>query len=271
MPANFDLEKYLTRTGLSAPLASTLQDLAALQSAHAEAIPFEGIDRLMRLPVSIDLQSLQAKIVDGLRGGNCFEQNLLFMAALEEIGFDVRGLGARVRWMSPPDSPMGPREHMLLLVELADGPWIADVGFGACVLDEPLKLAPGLEQRTSMGTFRLDLENGLYFLNARQPGGWRCMYAFGLERQFLSDYVMANAYAPLNPMLPFLSNLVAERVTPGRRFKLINRKWLVEARDGEIIEEHAIASAQDLGQVLETQFRIRASVDIEEMYSRTPA
>ena len=37
----------------------------------------------------------------------------------------------------PPESPLGPRDHMALLVDLPDGRWLADVGFGACLMVEP--------------------------------------------------------------------------------------------------------------------------------------
>ncbi len=270
MTVHFDLDAYLGRIGYGGPLEATPDVLAALQSAHVNAIPFEGLDRLMRLPVKLDIGSLQSKIVAGRRGGNCFELNGLFQAALERIGFAVRALGARVRWMSAPDSPMGPREHMLLLVELADGPRIVDVGFGACLIDAPLAFEVGAEQRTPMGTYRLSLEDGVYFLNAKQPTGWRTAYAFGLERQYPADFEMANAFAPLNPRLPFLSNLVAERVTADRRYKLINRMFLTEARDGELVAEQPVASAEVLGRLLETQLGIQSPVPVEDLFRRTP-
>lgn len=43
---------------------------------------------------SIDLDPLIARI--GLRGGDCFEQNHLFAAVLEQLGFTVQRLA--VRW-----------------------------------------------------------------------------------------------------------------------------------------------------------------------------
>jgi N-hydroxyarylamine O-acetyltransferase len=46
-------------------------------------------------PIRLDLGSLQAKLVFGRRGGYCFEQNRLFAAALEALGFAVTPLAAR--------------------------------------------------------------------------------------------------------------------------------------------------------------------------------
>ena len=170
MSNEFRLSNYLTRIGVRGPIEPGLATLSAIHAAHVDAIPFEGFDPLLRRPVKLDLASVQEKLVDGRRGGYCFEQNVLFKAALEAIGFKVTGLGGRVRWMSPPDSPLGPREHMMLKVDLPDGPYLADVGFGACVLDAPLQLKTGIEQRTPMGTFVLG-ETGRPLLAERKTAG----------------------------------------------------------------------------------------------------
>jgi N-hydroxyarylamine O-acetyltransferase len=81
---------------------------------------------------------------------------------------------------------------MLLLVDLPDGRFIADVGFGVCVMDAPLELKIGVEQRTAMGTYRLAEAEGLFWLSAKQPNGWRTMYAFNLEPQIHADFELAN-------------------------------------------------------------------------------
>ena len=92
---------------------------------------------------------------------------------------------------------------MLLKVDLPDGPYLADVGFGACVLDTPLQLKTDVEQRTAMGTYRLSEADGLFSLSAKQPAGWRTMYAFNLEPQIQSDHELANWYTSTSPLVPF--------------------------------------------------------------------
>ena len=73
-------------------------------------------------PVPLDLAALQAKLVTGRRGGYCFEQNTLFKAVLEALGFSVTSLAARVLWMVPPGAPPNPRAHMVLKVGLPEAP-----------------------------------------------------------------------------------------------------------------------------------------------------
>jgi N-hydroxyarylamine O-acetyltransferase len=262
------LGPYLDRIGFKGSLNADLDTLAALHGAHVAAIPFEGADPFLGRPVPLDLPAIEAKLVLARRGGYCFEQNTLFKAVLEQIGFTVTGLGARVRWMSPPDSPLGPREHMLLRIDLVEGTYLADVGFGACLMDAPLRLEAGIEQKTRMGTFRLSEANGLYTLAARQPSGWRTMYVFDLSPQIASDYELGNWYTSTSPKAPFLHVVIMEKLGPDRRHKLINTSYVVEARDGDILSQQELATPSALGQVLDTVFNIELPISREDLFNR---
>ena len=55
----------------------------------------------------------------------------------------------------PYNGPIGPRSHMLLLVDLDGLPYIADVGFGGNVLTAPLRLEPHIAQATPHESHRL--------------------------------------------------------------------------------------------------------------------
>lgn len=265
----FRLENYLARIGYRGPAAVDLETLKALQAAHLEAIPFEAIDPLLRRPVKLDLASLQAKLVDGSRGGYCFEQNLLFRAALQAIGFQVTGLAGRVRWMSPPDSPLGPKTHMMLKVDLAGGAYLADVGFGACLLDAPLQLKADVEQTTALGTYRLTLSDGLFSLSAKRQAGWRDMYVFDLQPQIQADYELGNWFTSTNPFIPLTMRLIMERIAGNQRFKLVNRLLSIEARDGEVVAERTLQSASELSEAMRDVFKVTPPVGSDEIFERT--
>jgi N-hydroxyarylamine O-acetyltransferase len=268
MTKDFRLDNYLASIGFGGPIKPDLSTLAAIHAGHVNSIPFEGFDPLLRRPVKLDLASVQEKLVDSRRGGYCFEQNILLKAALEVIGFKVTGLGGRVRWMSPPDSPLGPREHMLLKVDLPDGPYLADVGFGACLLDSPLQFKTDVEQRTAMGTYRLSEADGLFSLSAKQPAGWRVKYVFNLEPQIQSDYELGSWYTSTSHLSPFTSMMVMERVSNDKRYKLINRRFVIEARDGQLAVERSIGSADELRHVLDETFNVTPPAPVEEIYAR---
>jgi N-hydroxyarylamine O-acetyltransferase len=268
---DLNLPAYLQRIGVSGALRPDLPTLAALQAAHVASIPFEGLDPFLRRPVTLDLATLQDKIFNARRGGYCFELNTLFKAGLEAIGFSVTALAARVRWMSAPGDPLGPRSHMLLKVETSDGPRLADVGFGACMLDAPLPLIVDEEIATPLGVYKLAEANGLYALSARRGEGWRTMYVFDLQPQLPSDFVMSNWFTSTHSDPPFQHFVMVERIVGARRHKIVNRRYLVEGRDGVVESERVFADAEDMGRILDEVFAIAPPVAAAELFARAPA
>src|ERR1700722_9594781 len=82
-----DFNAYLRRIGLSDAKPATWQEIPR---AHATTIPFENLDPHRGIPISLEQEALERKLVTARRGGYCFEQNLLLTSALEDVGF---GLG----------------------------------------------------------------------------------------------------------------------------------------------------------------------------------
>jgi N-hydroxyarylamine O-acetyltransferase len=269
VPNEFRLNNYLARIGYHGPTEVNYKTLAALKTSHLDALPFESLDPFLRRPVKLDLASVQAKLVDGGRGGYCFEQNLLLKAALETIGFKLTPRAGRVRWMSPPDSPLGPKTHMMLKVDLAEGAYLADVGFGACLLDAPLQLKTDVEQTTAMGTYRLTQSDGLFSLGAKRGAGWRTLYVFDLQPQIQADYDLGNWFTSTNPSIPLTSRLIMERLACDRRHKLVNRQLSTEARDGDVITERTLASPSELSEVLRDTFKVMPPVPAREIFDKT--
>jgi len=244
MPAAaLDTAAYLGRIGVGAPAAPTPAALALLHEAHCTAVPFENLDILLGQPIRLDLASLQAKLVAGRRGGYCFEQNTLFQAALEALGFRVTPLAARVRAGA---TGVRPRTHMLLRVDLDAGPFLADVGFGADGLLRPLPLAAGAELKVGPCAHRLAREGDLFVLQARTTAGWSDLYAFTLERQYPVDYEVANHFTSTHPQSIFVLGLTAQRSWPERRALLRNRELVVRGADGQ-----RVTSVRDPGHLLE--------------------
>ncbi len=263
-----DLDAYLKRLSFGGEPKPDLSTLMALQAAHVAAIPFEGLDPYLRRPVALDLATLQEKIFAHRRGGYCFELNTLFMAALEAIGYSVTALAGRVRWMSAPDAPLGPRSHMLLKVETSEGPYLADVGFGVCMLDAPLPLIVDREFPTPMGVYRIDDANGRYALKARRGEGWRTMYVFDLEPQLPADLIMSNWFTSTHAAPPFLSTLIVERIVGATRRKIVNRRYIVERRDGVVESERVIADAREMARLLDEVFEITPPVAVSDVFAR---
>jgi N-hydroxyarylamine O-acetyltransferase len=243
-----DLDAYFARIGYEGDRSPTLPLLTALHRAHAGHIPFENVDVLLGRPIRLDLDSLQAKLVRGRRGGYCFEQNALFAGVLEALGFRLTRLAARVRFGA---TGVRPRSHMNLLVEVDGSPWLADVGFGGDGLLEPLPLVEGRESRQAVWTYRLMREDDSWVLQSRRGDGWFDLYSFTLEPQYSVDYEVSNYFTATHPDSIFRKMLTAQRTTPEARYVLRNRTFTVE-RAGEVSERTLKSDDELLGVLAET-------------------
>lgn len=253
--ASIDLEAYLQRVGYAGPRAPTLDTLRAIQLRHTEIIPFENFNPLLSWPVRLDVESLQQKMVRGGRGGYCYEQNLLFKSALEALGYKVVGLAARVLWNAAMAGPVTPRTHMLLRIELGGQSWLADVGFGVMTPTGPLRLEPDIEQATPHEPYRMVHADDEFIMQAKIRGEWKALYRFSLQEQLLPDYEMANWYVSTHPDSRFVNGLMVARPVPGKRRTLLNNELTVHRLDGDS-EKRVLASAAELRQVLESDFRL---------------
>lgn len=254
MAESFDLGGYLERIGYEGEAAPTWETLAELHRRHVMTFPFENINPLMGWPVPLDIGELQAKFVAGGRGGYCFEQNLLFKAALEAVGFEVTGLAARVLAGRPPGS-LPARTHMLLRVETGGASYLADVGFGGNTLTEPIRLEAGTVQPTSHDNRRLLFAGGEYTMEAQILGEWRTLYRFDLTPHHLPDYEVSNWYVSTHPDSHFTKRLSAARVWPKGRYTLRSNEFGEHRVDGPT-QRRIIPTLSELRSILEEVFLI---------------
>jgi len=253
---SIDLDAYCKRVGYDGLRTNTLATLRALHLLHPQAIPFENLDPLLKRPVNLDLGSLQAKLVQGGRGGYCFEHNLLFGNVLRALGFKVQDGTARVRW----SVPMGvhtPRVHAVLFVEEEGERYLADVGFGGNVLTAPLKLNSRAEQQTPHEPFRLTEDGeGRLLEEAKINGVWTPLYAFDFSETHPSDYEMGNWFTSAHPGSIFVNGLVGARCEPGKRYALRDNQLAVHSLNGGT-EKKTLQSAAELRDALTDLFKLR--------------
>jgi N-hydroxyarylamine O-acetyltransferase len=248
----FDVRAYMQRIRYSGDLHPRYAVLEALHLAHASHIPFENLDIFLGQPIRLDVDSLQAKIVRGGRGGYCFEQNLLFAAVLERLGFSVTRLAARVRYRA---RRVLPRTHMLLLVRCDNDTWLADVGFGLEGLLLPVPFGSAQEVRQFGWTYRIAQEQGQWVLQSLHAESWTDLYAFSLEPQELADYEMANYYSSTYPESRFVQTLTVQLPSPKARTALRNRELIVD--DGKTTISRTLAGESELLEVLAGVFDLR--------------
>ena len=270
----FDLAAYLQRIGFAsgAPLAPTLDLLRALVTHHTRVLPFENIEVLAGGVPKLDLAALQHKLVGSggsSRGGYCFEQNALFMAALVHIGFTVRAREARVRAGVPADVPTA-RTHMALQVSVAGDEYLVDVGFGGLAPLAPLRLHAAGEQAAGSGRYRFiehadDPAPGDLLMQTLLHEGWSDCYVIGASAPTPIDFVMGNWFVATHPGGFLRNNLLVGRAQQGgARLTLFNDKLELRQPQTAAPEQRRLATRAEFADVLADGFGLRlATVELD--------
>lgn len=254
-----DLAAYQRRIGFDGPLIPTLETLTRLVACHAAAIPFENIDVLAGRVPGLDAASLQQKLVQGRRGGYCFEQNGLLRTVLQQAGFAAKGLEARVRAGVPADIVTG-RTHMALRVTIDGDDYLADVGFGGLAPTAPLKLASRAEQAVAGGIYRfVDTESEL-LLQSETDEGWSDCYRIGPDEPQHVDYEIGNWYVATHPKAMLRHNLLVARAVEGGRLTLFNHQLSLRRAATEPPEERRVNTRAEFADVLGDEFGLQIDV-----------
>lgn len=251
--SSIDLPRYLARIEEPGAARADQATLQAVHLAHATHIPFENVDVLLGKPIRLDLRGLTEKLVDNRRGGYCFEHNTLLAAALEALGFQVHRLLGRVHAESGREHP---RTHMVLEVLVDGRSWLADVGFGAWGLLEPIELREG-ESRQHAWPYRLLPDGDQWRLAAHQSGRWRDLYTFSRQPQLPVDFEPANFYTSMHPESIFRHLLIVQRTLPDRRYMLRDRELIVTTADDS--ERRVINDDAEFLRTLVDCFRLELS------------
>ena len=261
-----DLDAYFRRIGYSGDRKPTLATLRELHRLQPAAIAFENLSPLMGDPVPLDAPSLHKKMVADGRGGYCFEQNLLLASVLEALGFKFRYITGWPRWgvMGTPR----PRTHLLLLIDVENEQWIADVGFGGNTLTAPLALAREDEQTTPHEAARIVRENGGYVIQVH-AGEWRDLVSFDLGHQEFAELDMGNWYTSTHPKSRFRNELLAARAAADTRYGLANGNLSIRPRGGDV-ERRELKSAAEIRDALGDLFQIKVPKDqrLDAAFSR---
>lgn len=222
MKMTVNIERYFQRVEFKQDAFPDLNTLTTLISHHSSAIPFENLDPLLKVPVNIDLESVQIKLVEKYRGGYCFEQNTLLYYVLKEIGFDVVPLAGRVLWHMPENTDKA-QTHMLLMVTIEEQYYLVDVGFGGVSPTAPILFKMDEEQPTQHGIYRIKSQGDIFFLQVRMAE-WQTLYSFSLQPQRFVDFEVMNWYTSTYPKHLFTNVLAVSKTDKASRITLHNRQ-----------------------------------------------
>ena len=254
---------YLARIGIDAPPRdTTAQTLAALQAAHLTHVPYENLDILLGVPLSLDDDALFDKIVTRCRGGYCFELGGLFAVLLRELGFPVTEYFGRFHRDAGPGIPM--RRHRILRVTTSDaGDFICDVGVGGVCPLLPLPFGPhtaevpteAVRERDRAWRIRADAFWG-HMVEEYRHGAWAPYYSFTEEPQVTVDYMTTSFWCETSPDSPFRAAPIVCVQTPTGRKTIRDGEY--HEFDGESVLTEPVG---DLTALLAAKFGIVLPAD----------
>ncbi|MBL4799756.1 MAG: arylamine N-acetyltransferase [Oleispira sp.] len=226
--------------------------LRELQSKHIARYSFNSLAAVLGQDISLEVEAIFSKIVEKQRGGYCFEHNKLVLSVLEELGFDVRLLMAKVIYNRDVDVA---RTHRITLLNLNGDDYIVDAGFGHFGARFPVKLELGLEQNQGDAVYRI-IQNSYndYCYQVFKDDAFFTLYTFNLYQYSEAECLPAHFYSHKSPDAAFVNNMVVCRKFYNDILSLRNSE-LFRIRDGETITT-VITSAKHLHQVLTETFEL---------------
>jgi N-hydroxyarylamine O-acetyltransferase len=219
------------------------------------SVPFENLNIGLKRPILLTKEALWEKIVLQKRGGFCYELNGLFGWLLEQLGFGVTYLNARV--YNQQGQPGIDFDHLALLVQIPDQPgrWLADVGFGDS-FHEPLSFDEAGEQVQGLRSYRLEqVSNGFVTWQKNYDGTWERHYFFDLQpHKFPEEYESGCLYHQTSPQSSFTRGSIISQATPEGRVSLEDRR-LILTTNGQRTERK-IGNKEEYNRLLKQYFDV---------------
>jgi N-hydroxyarylamine O-acetyltransferase len=148
---------------------------------------------------------------------------------------------------------------MLLQVELPEGTYLADVGFGNLAPTSALLLAPQIEQETPHELMRFIDVGGELTLQARLKHGWQHIYRVIPHPRYDGEYEITNWYTGTHPETPYQGNIIVAKPGPNRtRITMYNARVTVRDVDGRA-RKHWLTTESEFRDVLRGEFGLNMS------------
>jgi N-hydroxyarylamine O-acetyltransferase len=251
------VKEYLDRIGANTnELIADLPTLRLLQSRHLLSVPFENLDIHWTRPIVLDLERFRGKIVDGGRGGFCYELNGLFEDLLRNLGFQTRLISARVF----NGTHHGPAfDHVAIVVTIGSEEYLADVGFGSFTV-EPLRFVLDEVQQDGAGVFVIRKFDNEYLEVARLNGDhWQSEYIFKDAARDLSDFAEMCDFQQYSPDSHFTKGKLCSIMTGTGRKTLTDKSFIVTHLGKK--KEAPVKSGEEFNSLLAAEFGI-ASINV---------
>lgn len=249
------IELYLNKIEYTDEIKINYDTLCKLQIAHITHIPYENIDVLNKIPLSLEAQDLFDKMIVRKRGGYCFELNGLYSNLLKSLGFNVTNLAGRFMYQ---DGKTRMRLHRILKVDIDGKSYISDVGILSELPRKGLEFIIEKAQSDGKCEYKFGYNENLegeYILYQKKPNkNWKQIYSFSLEPQLDIDYVLPSFYCESHPNSPFINSMKVARYTEDEHIRFFDRE-LIFYKNGKVRKIEKVP-ADKVDDVLKEYFNI---------------
>lgn len=251
---SLDVDAYLNRIKCTREFRPSLRWLRTLHRNHLLNIPFENLDIHIGNQIVLDIDKIFEKVIRKGRGGFCYELNGLFYHLLEELGFNVKILSAKVM---AEDGSIGQEfEHLMAMVYLDDKQWLIDVGYGSS-FSTPKEFAPGLVQMDYNRYFRIiGRPDGSFMLQSSNNSlEFKDEYIFTKKQRQFVEFIGVCQYHQTSPKSRFTQKKLITQMTKEGRITLTDKKFIIDRMGKK--EEHQILNNDEFLVKLREQFGVR--------------
>jgi N-hydroxyarylamine O-acetyltransferase len=246
-----DIVKYLERINYNDVIGVGDDVLAKLHKKHVYQIPFENLDVHYERAFDLNIEKVYRKVISNVRGGFCYELNLLFNWLLNEIGFSSRIIASRI---FNEDGTLGPAcDHMSVYVKTKKE-FLVDVGYGDLFVT-PIEIKRGV-QFDGRNYFQIEKWDQRGYLISMSMNGldYSKRYTFSLDLVKVEDFAAICLDKQTNPNSYFVKNLICTKPTDTGRVTIFNDKLIERMNDLKI--ETLIQGDENLTKTLKDKFNI---------------
>ncbi|RZG17911.1 arylamine N-acetyltransferase [Pseudoalteromonas maricaloris] len=240
MELEANINQYLS--SLSLQHFAGVELVTELQQKHLSRYAFSSINAMYGERLLLDPLPLFSRLVTNKQGGYCFEHNKVAFLALQQLGFTVRPVLARVMLNG---SSSNPRSHRMTLLNLDGEQYLVDVGFGVKSPRVPININQALTIQGRQ-TYQVQKTADTVKVTLLEEGeAPLTLYHVDLAEVFESDCEVAHFYSHQHPEAAFVNNLVVSRITDCHRYLLRNQSYFEwHECDGSVTETKVESFAQ---------------------------
>ncbi|KKD41363.1 arylamine N-acetyltransferase [Bacillus sp. FSL L8-0167] len=196
----------------------TFDDLPVVLKKMAFTFPFENRAVLNKQSYALNQEGLKQHLLEGNRGGLCYDLNPLLYYVLKEAGLSVQLLQGTV-YIKEADTWAIDGTHVAIMLKHHNERFLIDAGFG---VNLPLQPVPFTEDWVEGASIRFrvkakETEKGTHLLQLDKGDGTETGYAFTLNE--VDESVLAQMRHEIyeNESSPFNKRPLASKLTPTGR------------------------------------------------------